>query len=89
MYYVTLEDDGVYIYYSEFKTRKLAEEYRNVLILYFIRQNFRIKVRSSLCKIQGIYSKLDDYFEGDVINMINKNYNSGLTFEKFKDYFHG
>ena len=35
MYYVTLEDDGVYIYYSEFKTRKLAEEYRNVLILYF------------------------------------------------------
>lgn len=89
MYYVTLEDDGVYIYYSELKTRKLAEEYRNILVMYFRQRNFRIKVISHLCKTQRYYSQLDNYFEKDVVNIIQAYYNSQLTYEKFRDYFHG
>lgn len=89
MYYVTLEDDGVYIHYSELKTRKLAEEYRNMLIMYFSRRKFRIRIVPSLCKTQRFYSQLDSHFERDVVDTIHTYYNSRLTYEKFKEYFRG
>lgn len=88
-YYITLEDDGMYIYYSEFKNKKLAEEYRNILVLYFTKRNFRIKVRSSISnKTSSFYLKLDNSFENDVVCLIRSHYNNKLTREKFQEYFH-
>jgi len=89
-YYVILtERESKYSYYNWFETNKLAEEYKNLLILYFTTIRFRIIIRNNLNNIKKkIILLLDECFNEDVSNVIHHNYNQNFNFEKFEKYFY-
>lgn len=88
MYYVVVsEENSSFTYYSKLNTLKLAEEYKNLLIMYFRIQRFRIRIRNNLNKTHNmILTPLD--IDVDLFQMIRDLYNHSLTFEKFQEYFY-
>jgi hypothetical protein len=88
MYYVVVsEENSSFTYYNKLNTLKLAEEYKNLLIMYFRIQRFRIRIRNNLNKTHNmILTPLG--IDVDLFQMIRDLYNNSLTFEKFQEYFY-